>query len=309
MVLRRYKLFSIYKAFRLFQTYSLYVMKNRLTEVYNKYLVIDPDIEKNYPGLADNISTMVTEFSTSERFKTLNSMYARSFSDIQYRVRNNDRNNNKPISGYKTFVSPELRLYATQSSFFPWETDLFRLDLSYIKFLIVELILEKYSCSLSELKSVYKGTEDIVETVIPDLETIFKDQEFYGFFGGDPYNHTRSRSLKKRKLEFIEFSKRVRSYYNSDRAVIMKDLKTKETLTINPGWGWCIYPSLEIMNTRLSDLEAYWMGKFDTEAKNIDNEIERTEKQLKQLKDRKDKYLNSVSTYSKKVKEVLWKDF
>ena len=63
------------------------------------------------------------------------------------------------------------------------------------------------------------------------------------------------------------------------------------------------------MNTRLSDLEAYWMGKFDTEAKKIDGEIERTEKQLKQLKDRKDKYLNSVSTYSKKVKEVLWKDF
>ena len=279
------------------------MMKNRLTEVYNKYLVIDPDYSKDYPSLISSINEMVNNFSSSN-FKTLRDMYQRSVNSVSYATSRDD----KPNSGNKAFISLEFRLCATQESFFPWEVDLFKFDSSYIKFLIMELILEKYRCSISEIKDVYRDSKDIVDSIQPELEAVLKDQEFFGFYGGDPYNHTRSRALKKRKLEFIKFSDK-RSYYSSDRSAIMKDTKTKEQLTIHTGWGWYLYPSEEIMNTRLSDLEVYWMRKFDKEAKSIDREIEVAEKNLERLKDKKNKFLNSVSTYSKKVKDVLWKDF
>lgn len=278
-------------------------MKNRLTEIYKKYLVVDPNYLEDYPNLVSDMNTMVNKFSLSN-FKTVRDMYQRSINSVTYATSRDD----KPISGSKAFISPELRLCATQESFFPWEVDLFKFDSSYIKLLIMELILEKYQCSIDELGTgVYKDGKDIVDSIIPELETTLKDQEFFGFYGGDPYNHTRTRPLKKRKLEFIKFFDK-KSYY-SDRSALMKDTKTNEELTIHTGWGWCLYPDLEIMNTRLSDLEAYWMVKFDKEAKNIDREIEIAEKNLERLKTRKTKYLNSVSTYSKKVKELLWKDF
>lgn len=279
-------------------------MKNRLTEIYKKYLVVDPNYLKDYPNLVSDMTTMMNKFYSSN-FKTVRDMYQRSINSITFATSRDD----KPISGSKAFISPELRLCATQESFFPWEVDLFKFDSSYIKFLVMELILEKYQCSIDELGTgVYKNEMDIVDSIIPELETTLKDQEFFGFYGGDPYNHTRTRPLKKRKLEFIKFSDK-KSYYSYDRSALMKDTKTNEELTIHTGWGWCLYPDLEIMNTRLSDLEAYWMVKFDKEAKSIDREIEIAEKNLEKLKTRKTKYLNSVSTYSKKVKELLWKDF
>ena len=277
------------------------MMKNKLLELYNKYVwAEEPDI-----------NTIRSEFSLPSSslpdiLKILNDIKSISSEDLS-RITIPDNS----VSGRKAIYIPN-KFFGSFVNYFPWETFALNYNSPIIGMATVWSIEDKLKCDLREVPKVYTGTENLWNIIIPTLSELIKTQEWYGFNLGDPYNKRRKRPIVRRKIEILEVQiDKYSSYYGrySNINAYGIDVKTGQNLCLIGSNGWNLYLSEEIMNQRLEDLENYWMRGYDEKVRSLEIQIRNKESEIKNLKEERKRMMNSIDEYKKELDKIVWKDF
>ena len=276
-------------------------MKNKLLELYNKYVWAEkPDI-----------NTIRSEFSLPSSslpdiLKILNDIKSISLEDLtKITIPDNS------VSGRKAIYIPN-KFFSSFVNYFPWETFALNYNSPIIGMATVWSIEDKLKCDLREVPKVYTGTENLWNIIIPTLSELIKTQEWYGFNLGDPYNKRRKRPIVRRKIEILEVQiDKYSSYYGrySNINAYGIDVKTGQNLCLIGSNGWNLYLSEEIMNQRLEDLENYWMRGYDEKVRSLEIQIQNKESEIKNLKEERKRMMNSIDEYKKELDKIVWKDF
>ena len=280
----------------------------KIIDFYKKHINIDPDSRDEDIGRALELTNVF-----SGKLDILYSLYSNTLVDLQ-----NYRSYKesgfpvyfKSVSGNKVIRVGE-NYAGVIDLWYPREHCLFDLTGPILGGWIINDILEFHKLDKIEEIIEFRFPADTLKDCIARLITELVGTDIYGFYLGDPRNANRKRALKIRKfvIETVELPDRP-NYRSYPLITSLKDTKNKETLRFSSYYyeGWNFYLSKELMESRLTDLENYWMIDYDTKVSDLDRKIETKEKELKNLKAEKGTYLNGIDEYRKKIHDLLWKN-
>ena len=279
---------------------------NELLRIYNKFLVIDPEIPDS---IINKYEITLSRFTARRSDLTvISDLYEGMVNQISF-FKNIRGYLDGPKSCRKVLVDPEYEFFAYLENWWPSISEVFDFSKPVLLPCIAEIIKSRFSCSISDLPETYTG-KDFFSDIFSDFKDYIDTQEWFGFNLGDKYNIKRSRSIKKRKLKFNNIRLKPPGYSRYSYAdVEFIDKKSKEKIHIRPGYGWELFYSEELMNERLQDIESLWLQRYDLEAKRYDDNIKKLRKELREAERIRNRILGKSIEFQKKIKNILWKDF
>lgn len=286
-------------------------MKNELLDLYNRHLVIAPDMSKYGIGYVENNYQDFLHSSSSEgNLSIVKCAIKKSEEDIARSIGVGDNT----VSG-KRFLISEHKFLLSFCSYFPWEVALFSMNSPIVLLACLDILEKEYNCDIRRIHEVFPEHKDAWKDVIrPKLKDMLVEQELWAFNMGSPWNKTRTRPVKRRHLTVtdVEISEKYSSSYGycyglqNAISLTTKDVDTGQVIYPEPGFGWNLYLSEDLMNQRLTDIKNFWMRGYDEEIKNIDNRITSIRKELVTLKEKRRRMMGSIEEYKEELDKVLF---
>ena len=284
-------------------------MKETILEIYDKFIQIGPEYEEEkYKKQTNLLNKIYNSIPNNAQFRTLSRMLSDQSTDLVHYYTYQNHSYWDAISG-KRVLTNGSDIFAVLDLWWPSENYLFEITKGTLsRVIVLELLKEKFQCTLSELPEHYHGSADIIDTILPDFYKLFGGQEFYCFFMGDPRNGLRKRPIKIRKVRVVDMVAS-KSYYNYYFRPTFEDAQTKQRVYLGYGSGWHFYLTKEQLKARLDDLSNYWMKDWDKKVEILGKNIKNLEDQLKARKQELHMYQSSIADYNKSIKNILWKDY
>ena len=276
----------------------------KLLDFYKARMKIDPEVDcmnlikkyddlyKKFRGLPNEVGKLSDIYYNSSA-----NLYTYSGPVLEYFA---------SVSGIKAIIGDEY--FGLIDYYFPYESPLFDLEYSPIMCgWLIEDIKTKNHLTRIETLLDYPDPSSIVKLSFSNLADAIREQDYWGFWMGDLRNYKRKTPIKLRHFR-VKNGSPITIY--PLLSITLKDQNDGKELKIEDiGSGWRFYLSKELLEEKLGDLEILWTRGYDDRVRRLDGLIKEKQKELDNLILDRKTYMNGLSEYKEKLKNILWKDF